>query len=327
MLLIVAAWVGCAGKTDAGPEPPASTGHTGAETTAAHSAENPTGGPTATTADTGAETVPFVAVFTAEVAGDAVAVRTSVPMREADCASIPGAPCGDTDLDGLTDAWEDGVLDHLRPTLVFDEAEPLVGDPSAVLAIVARVAPAAGDRVHVYLMLGYSVDYGRCGLSGHDGDSERVVLELAPDGGVGDVAVTAVYTAAHENTPNDHGHRYTGADLATLSFPADPEPRLQVWSSDGKHATYGTAAACESASFVPCVEEDCSPDRGVDPLDFTVLPAAFNAGEPTAPRLTDLAGIGFPDEDAWASQDFCGGRGRGGSCSAPVRDKLLDDPF
>ena len=88
--------------------------------------------------------------------------------------------------------------------------------------------------------------------------------------------------------------------------------------------------ACETASFVPCVEEDCAPD-GVDPAElpaYTVVAPVANAGEELAPRLTDLAPVGFPGDDAWAAQDFCGGLGAGlFGCSAPVRDKLLVDPF
>ena len=293
-------------------------GHTAGHSASSSGATGHTGVPPA-----------FVPTFVAEPAGDAIAVRTNVPAAEATCAETAGAPCGDDDGDGLVDAWEAGMLERLRPSVVFDESEQSVGDPGAVLAIVARVAPVDAATVRVFLMLGYSTDYGRCGLSGHDGDSERVVLEVVRDGGVGDVVVSRVYTAAHEGTPNAHGERWAGGRLGQLSFPADPvdgQPRLQVFASDGKHATYGTVAACESASFVPCVEEDCAPD-GVDPAAFTVFPPAFDAGEEAQPRLTDLSAIGFPNEDAWARQDFCGGRGRGAFCSAPVREKLLDDPF
>ncbi|MEQ1508505.1 MAG: hypothetical protein ABMB14_40110, partial [Myxococcota bacterium] len=134
--------------------------------------------PSTSTGTAPTSTAPFVATFTAEPYGDAVAVRSTVPRSVGDCAAIPGAPCDDLDLDGLPDAWEAGILDRLRPVLVFDESEPLVDDPDAVLAIVARVTPDPGsDHLRVYLMLGYHRDYGRCGLSGHDGDSERVVLD------------------------------------------------------------------------------------------------------------------------------------------------------
>jgi hypothetical protein len=267
--------------------------------------------------------------FLTEVLDLGLAIRSNVPAALADCE---GELCEDLDEDGLVDLWEDEVLARTSPALQFDEAEPLLDDPDAVLAMVGRVAPV-GSEIHVYVMIGYHYDYGRCGLSSHDGDSERVAVAYqrmtGPEDGLGDVQMVAAYTAAHENTVTDHGHVYRDAELAELSFPLDPtsgEPRWLVWPSDGKHATYGSIDACESASLIPCVEEDCAPD-GVDPALFSMMPPVYNAGEELFPRLTDLSPIGFVDEDAWLAQDFCGGRGRGFLCSAPVRDKLLVDPF
>jgi hypothetical protein len=270
--------------------------------------------------------------FGTEAWGQALAIRSNLPAALADCEGLVDPPCEDLDADGLVDLWEDEVLARTSPALQLDEAEPLVDDPEAVVALVGRVAPV-GAQIHVYIMIGYHYDYGRCGLSSHDGDSERVVVAYermtGPEDELGDVQLVGAYTAAHEDTLTDHGHVYQGDELGELSFPLDPvsgEPRWMVWPSDGKHATYGSIDACESASFIPCVEEDCAPD-GVDPALFSLVPPVYNAGEPLAPRLTDLSSIGFPEEDAWLEQDFCGGRGRGFLCSAPVRDKLLEDPF
>ena len=99
-----------------------------------------------------------------------------------------------------------------------------------------------------------------------------------------------------------------------------------VYPSADKHATYATIAICEGVSVVPCFDEDCAPDGVNDPSKFDRLPPFVNAGEETAPLVSDLTAIGFPGDDAWADQDFCGGLG-GATCSAPVRDKLLNDPF
>lgn len=269
----------------------------------------------------------------AVAAGDAVGVRSALPASNADCWALgeATAPCGDVDLDGLTDAWEDLVLGLLRPAIRFDEAEPLVDDPAAVLVDVGRVAPAddGSGAIRVYVMIGYHQDYGRCAVSAHHGDSERVVIDLEPIA-AGDADALGFYTAAHEGTITDSGHVFRDAELAELSFPADPttaEPRWMIFSSDGKHASYGTVQRCEDAQWAPCLEEDCDAD-GVDPGPFTRLPEVFNAGEEGAPRLTDLAPVGFPGEDAWAEQDFCGGLGADLlGCAAPVREKLLVDPF
>lgn len=279
--------------------------------------------------DTGTPPAPFVATFATELSPGFV-FRSNLPSAVDACLGLAGAPCEDADGDGLVDLWEDAVLDRIRPEIEFDESEPRITDGTAVLAMVGRVAPVA-DRIHVYVMIGYDLDYGRCGLSGHDGDSERVAVALAPivGAGPGDVSIVAAYTAAHENTVNDHGRVYAGAALAELSFPLSPTdgmPRWRVFASDGKHATYGTLDHCESTSFVPCVEEDCGAE-GDDPALFVQLPPVWNAGEPDRPRVTDLGGIGFPDEQAWVAQDFCGGRGRGLLCAGPIVEKLTIDPF
>jgi hypothetical protein len=257
-------------------------------------------------------------------------MHCNLPPAIEDCAAIEGAPCEDLDEDGLADTWEDVALERLRPVRRLDETEPLIDDASAVLADVGRVI-ASGDRFRVFVMLGYSEDYGSCGFTAHSGDSERVALDLEPwtDGGAGGVIVVGAYTAAHENTTNDHGRVFTGADLQELVFDLDPqtrEPRWVVFPSSAKHATYASVEICEGISIVPCIDEDCGPDGVDDPALFDRLPMVVNAGEEAAPRVTDLAIVGFPGDDAWAEQDFCGGQG-GTGCSAPVREKLLVDPF
>lgn len=260
-----------------------------------------------------------------------LAFECNVPAGVRACAAVAGAPCADVDADGLSDAWEDLLLAAMRPLRRFDEAEQLLDDPAAVVADVGRVV-AVGDRFRVYVMLGYSVDYGSCGFTSHNGDSERVVLDLAAyaEGGPGGVVMAGAYTAAHEGTASDHGEVFTGAGLEQLVFTVDAatsDPRWVVFPSADKHATYATVQICEGVSPLPCFDEDCAPDDVDDPAAFDVLPANFvNAGEEAAPRVTDLTAVGFPGDDAWAVQDFCGGLG-GDGCSAPVRDKLLVDPF
>ncbi|MCX4248014.1 hypothetical protein [Paraliomyxa miuraensis] len=266
-----------------------------------------------------------------------LALHSNLPPAVEDCQALPftAPPCDDVDLDGLVDAWEDAVLEFLRPLRRFDEEESIVDDPAAVMADVGRVAitnDGAGDGTYrLMVMLGYHYDYGSCGLTSHNGDSERVALALAPlpSEGAGGVVMEQAYTAAHEGTPTDHGRVFAGDELDQLVFTPDPgtgQPRWVVFPSADKHATYATIEICEGISVVPCLDEDCGPDGVADPSLYDVLPTAANAGEPDAPRLTDLAPVGFPGDDAWADQDFCGGLG-GTGCSSSVRSKLLTDPF
>lgn len=84
---------------------------------------------------------------------------------------------------------------------------------------------------------------------------------------------------------------------------------------------------CGAAPFegTPCADLD--QDGLADAWEeYDLLPPFVNAGEEAHPLVSDLTMIGFPGDDAWAAQDFCGGLG-GSGCSAPVREKLLVDPF
>lgn len=273
----------------------------------------------------------FVLEVHTSLDGAALVLDTNLPTSPEACAQLEGAPCGDADQDGLVDAWEEVVLDRYRPTLILDEAEQLVSDPQAMVGIVGRVAPVDG-RIHAYMMLGYSRDYGSCGgFTSHNGDSERVVVALspAPERGPGSVRLSAAYTAAHEGTVTDHGQVYEGAGLAQLTYEVDPallEPRWVVFPSADKHATYASIDVCEGISFVPCFDEDCAPDGVATPEDFALLMPFVNAGEEAFPFVTELTAIGFPGDQAWVDQDFCGGLG-GSGCSSAVREKLLVSPF
>ncbi|MGE0868538.1 MAG: hypothetical protein AB7P03_08250 [Kofleriaceae bacterium] len=272
---------------------------------------------------------------TSLVAGRGLALRTNLPARDLDCRelAVRDAPCGDLDSDLLTDAWEDLVLDRMRPLLRLDEDEPIIHD-SGTIAAVGRVALRTGEApldVVMLVMNGYAQDYGSCGASAHHGDSERIGLRLRalPSGGPGDVEVVAAYTAAHEFTANDRGKVFTGETLSQLVFAIDPdtlEPRWVVFPSEAKHATYATIAECEGAVPFPCLTEDCAPDGVADVARFDRLPPVVNAGEDGARRVDALDAFGFAGDSAWGEQSFCGGMG-GTTCSASVREKLLTDPF
>jgi hypothetical protein len=267
-------------------------------------------------------------------------LHTNIPARVQDCLSVNEAqvPCQDNDLDGLSDAWEDVVLNRFHPIRRFDEDETLVSDPAAALGDVGRVkfAPASSPqdpfRAHVMIMLGYSEDYGSCGgFTSHNGDSERVALNLEQvPGTLGDVQMVQAFTTGHEGTSNDQSTLFDVADFDQLEYETsfdNGEPRWVVFPSADKHATYATVNQCEDVSFIPCLDEDCGPDNVGNPAIFDRLPPVVNAGEETAQLADDLSIVGFPGDDAWLDQEFCGGLSRADGCSSPVRDKLLNDPF
>jgi hypothetical protein len=283
------------------------------------------------TTDTGEAPEPFVLEAWTDDAAPGLQLHTNLPPDPTDCAALSDAPCEDLDADGLVDAWEALVLDRLRPVVRMDEDEPLISQGDGLLINIGRIWPVSESTVHAVIVLAYSEDYGRCGLTAHHGDSERVALSLTLHSG--SAWVSGAYTAAHEGELNDGSALLTGDDLSGMTLDADSrtgEPRWVVFSSEGKHATYTTAQLCEDASFLPCLEEDCAPDNVTDKARFDVLPEVMiNAGEPDAPLADDLTDQGMPGEQIWADQTFCGGLGRTDeeSCSSGLLEKMLSDPL
>jgi hypothetical protein len=266
------------------------------------------------------------------LAGGALELTTSLPRAAADCAAeLSAALCADRDRDGLTDEWEDLALDRFRPFVRIDAGDPLHIDADGRVGSVGRVAPVAGGaggpRIRLFLVLGYSRDYGRCTFDDHLGDSERVVLELEPvPGDAGAVRLAAAFTAAHEGTSQDSSSLFRGEELSALEYARDPltgELRWAVYSSRSKHATYAGPDLCEAQdSWLFCGDEDCASGRSIDPPNELLLPVV-NAGEEDARLVGELM-----DEPVWEDVPFCGGLGHGrGSCASPLREKLLIDPF
>jgi hypothetical protein len=256
-------------------------------------------------------------------------VETFTPLLADACPTCP-----DVDGDGLNDTFEDRVLTALRPVLMLHPDEPALTDGST-LALVGRVSLSSADPlvVLVTVMIGWSEDYGSCGLTTHHGDSERFAMQLVPAfdpdaTALATVDVTALYTAAHEGTLTDSGRTFTGSTLQADITVVDDDghPRFALFPSLRKHATYGNASLCESASQIPCVKETCTTLlEGVG-----TVPTIVNAGEEGAERVGPLDDVGFAGDHAWLEQRFCGGLGDGlesGGCSSPVREKLLVDPF
>jgi hypothetical protein len=285
---------------------------------------------------------------------DEISVAASHVSRRADGAFTFTAPiaakveackgaCVDRDGDGLVDAWENAVLDHLRPAITFDEDEPMMRNEHDKLAVLGRVTPAANGHVVVNLLLLYTRDYGApnglCfSASAHDGDVERVALDLELTAGGGAV-VRSAFTTGHEGTEDDQSRVWRGGELTKLQSITDAttgEPRWQVFSSQSKHATYASKQHCESARLASwlhrfCINEDCGPDGVADPPRFTRLPKFANAGEPAAHLVDDLTALGFPGELAWGDAKFCGGLAPDADarskCPPSVKSKLLSDPF
>ena len=278
------------------------------------------------------EPIVFELTVTVDLFEGALRLQTNQPILTLDCQQLAwdGLNCSDVDLDGLTDAWEDLAIQYLRPILLLDEAEPYLSDMTGHFAQILRVTREM-DSIDVYSVLAWSRDYGRCFVSSHNGDSERVVIRLQFDAETNAAWYSQAYTAAHEGELTDAGQIWSDVSLLTyVTEPTTGYPRWVVYPSEAKHATFGSIDDCENVSFIPCLDEDCAPDN-VSSMDLWqdgwYLDGPFvNVGEKNQQRMNELSAVGYPGEYAWEDQDFCGSLART-TCSSSIREKLSTIPF
>lgn len=185
-------------------------------------------------------------------------------------------PTLDTDRDGLSDEYEQAVLEKFRPTIMINArdcaARPArfaVGrqDPEVVSAdgtIYGQVFPVSGDLVEVHYYTLWSRD---CGRNGHALDAEHVSVLLSHALG-SDPHALYWYAGAHENTVCDIS---SGARSEVVSA----EHRgAKVWSSSGKHALYLRKEMCDHG----CGADSCEDDTELEQTGLII-----NVGELSAP--------------------------------------------
>ena len=228
--------------------------------------------------------------------------------------------CADSDGDGLGDAFEAMMLERLRPVVAMHSEEPLIYDPLAKVAAVGRVTPVADGHLRVFIILGYSFDYGRCAQGGHRGDSERVAIDLVIDppgfsvSALDSYSVAGFYTAAHEGTPTDASRISTPSEIEAIGDVTGD--RWMIYAARAKHGSFPSRASCQTAADGVCTTEDC---QSFHLLLFPIV----NAGEPDAPMATETA-LG----PIWSDAPFCGGIDQSDlPCATAPRGKLVDDPF
>ena len=183
----------------------------------------------------------------------------------------------DSDHDGLTDTFEQSLLEQFRPIFMISTKdcanrparfEPNVATPKPLATdgtIYGQVFPLPGSsniEIHYYTL--WDRD---CGRNGHLLDVEHVSVIVSNSPGSPPKALYW-YSGAHEQTVCDIS---SGARAAALGA---EEHGPRVWSSVGKHALYLRKAMCGHG----CGADSCENDVEL-PNTGTVI----NLGEPTAP--------------------------------------------
>ncbi len=182
----------------------------------------------------------------------------------------------DTDHDGISDEYEQAVLEKFRPTIMVDAhdcaAKPASfaagrHDPDVVSAdgtVYGQVFPVSGDLVEVHYYTLWSRD---CGRNSHALDAEHVSVLLA-NAREQEPRALYWYAGAHENTVCDIS---SGARSEVVSAEYSG---AKVWSSSGKHALYLRKEMCDHGCGADSCENDTELDR-IGPI--------INVGELKAP--------------------------------------------
>lgn len=202
------------------------------------------------------------------------------------------APSVDADRDGLDDGCELAVVKGFEPELVFG---PLETARARIPFWSAR--PESAEGMRIFYALSYLVDAGDptfAGASGHDGDSEFIVLRVRYEGG-GSWTLVEGYLSAHYATLCDSGGWFSAEDFA---FVDHERGRPIVHVAEGKHANYVDPASCDAGG---CYQDHCG--------DAKRAPVGILPGRDLGVRSTPLLwsyDYASTTEWFWNDVPFCG---------------------
>ncbi len=198
----------------------------------------------------------------------------------------------DADRDGLDDACEEAVVRGFEPELVFGVEETA---PERIPFWAAR--PDGDQTLRIFYAISYLADAGDPtlgGASGHDGDSEFIVLRVQYDG-AGKWSLVEGYLSGHYDTFCDSGGWFPAESFAYGGALFGPP---LVYVAEGKHANYIDLEACDAGG---CYQDHCSDEwhetMGID--------AGRDLGLFSTPLVDQHDEAGNP-EWYWTDVVFCG---------------------
>ena len=217
--------------------------------------------------------------------------------------------CGDTgadaDQDGLADACELAIAHAFAPLLRVHPGDcAVIAGASTLQAGFLFVAQPVAAGVRVAYLPAYARDCGWSGAvcwlrgrgcGGHAGDSELIVVDVAPTA-AGEWRPVGVFLSAHCFGGADGRCRwYRGASLAQLAWDSTGAP--VVWVARGKHANYPSAGSCDRGhwGFDSC-------DGNTETIRFPIQTMTQNLGSRAVPGPTAdgcLSAAQFPPGSPW----------------------------
>ena len=214
------------------------------------------------------------------VAGETIGLRISLPT--ADCYGANQ----DADSDGFDDRCELELAAAFAPELVIDSSDclwqPEASPPRLGGGYLFAVQPL-GTNVRIAFLPAYYRDCGWSGLScavrvgvcgSHPGDSELILLDVAPSG-LDHWRTNGVFLSAHcFGRSGGRCRWYRGDELRSFDWlDAIPFGAPRVWVAAGKHANYPTRRSCDAGHWFL---DSC--DHNSRRVRFAVLTRRQNIG-------------------------------------------------
>ena len=235
------------------------------------------------------------------------------------------------DFDGIFDSCEELLADALGPRLILDVDDPL---PTLEPYYAVQMDGTLNGKTlfKVFFALAYNTD------SGHIGDSEYVVVWAVQEGG-GYWSRDWMYTAAHEGTPAESNQlwvsklsdEYGWMRRCCIQYVSETL-RPVVWVARGKHASYGSQAACNlGGSFLTIGGDVCSSSfYWTDVVGLTSANLgrqgyhAYPMRDCTSSRVPHL----YPGQECfWSGVNFRGWWGSSSGGASPYSGKLVSWEF
>lgn len=174
-----------------------------------------------------------------------------------DATSCTNGSQTDTDQDGLSDFCERKIAQAFAPELYYSSVDEVGREPKWV----AR--PLSTTVVRVGYLLSYYRDAGSqstgcsvlpwfdssCG--GHNGDSERIFLDIRYDASTSHWVLSKAYYSQHESMQTYQYGQCTPyfVGCSWLLFPDVDGGYPRAYIAEGKHANYASRSECETGSF------------------------------------------------------------------------------
>ena len=236
--------------------------------------------------------------------------RTLFPPH--DCFNRGGE---DIDADGLSDACEYEIAHAFRPVLLLDKDEDNADRQTYWEVRIADGELTEQDaerrpvsQLWLFYALGYYYDGGRWGLTWHHGDTEFIVMSVAPVGEApGDSlwAMTKICYAAHWDARGEF-HKCYFADDEVVQYDDTREGRPMVWVAYNKHGNYPNERTCRDKRLFLWVKELCRGSfkkENVEVLEHRQL-GRYYPSTPTSIEEERKYRTGV--ERLWSADKFCG---------------------